>query len=174
MLPLTAFSQESPEVTWKEVDGISIPVPPPQIRKTIATMEKLGKDRTPEEEAEVTDRGFRYYFVMRGVTTRAQLQALDYLVNGNRKSARQAITSMLDTLKRTNFGHGSDLSRASGVMMMCGAIVYDWCYDQLKENEKQMFIDEFIRIAGWFSGTCCHAESPYTMNTLTCTNMQSP
>ena len=170
MLPLTAFSQESPEVTWKEVDGISIPVPPdvhprlyvqekdipelrerlenPQIRKTIATMEKLGKDRTPEEEAEVTDRGFRYYFVMRGVTTRAQLQALDYLVNGNRKSARQAITSMLDTLKRTNFGHGSDLSRASGVMMMCGAIVYDWCYDQLKENEKQMFIDEFIRIAG--------------------------
>ena len=163
-------AQERPQVTWEEVNGVTIPIPPdvhprlyiqekdipelkarlenPQIKKTIATMEKLAKDRTPEEEAEVTDRGFRYYFVMRGVTTRAQLQALDYLVNGNKKSARQAITSMLDTLKRTNFGHGSDLSRASGVMMMCGAIVYDWCYDQLKESEKQMFIEEFVRIAG--------------------------
>ena len=167
---IQATAQERPEVEWKEVDGVSIPVPPdvhprlylleqdipdlkvrlenPAVKKTIAAMEKLGKDRTAEEEAKATDRGFRYYFAMRGVTTRAQLQALDYLVNGNRKSARLAITSMLDTLKRTNFGHGSDLSRASGVMMMCGAIVYDWCYDQLKENEKKEFIDEFVRIAG--------------------------
>ena len=163
-------AQERPGVTWIKTGEVTVPVPPdvhprlyllekdipelrkrlgdPQIKKTLAAMEKLAKDRTPEEEAAVTDRGFRYYFQMRGVTTRAQLQALDYLVNGNRKSARAAITSMLDTLKRTEFGHGSDLSRASGVMMMCGAIVYDWCYDQLEEAEKQMFIDEFVRIAG--------------------------
>ena len=41
-----------------------------------------GKDRTPEEEAKVKDRGFRYYFEMRGVTSRVQVQALDYLVYG--------------------------------------------------------------------------------------------
>lgn len=42
-------------------------------------MKELGKDRTPDEEAAVTNRGFRYYYEMRGVTTRVQLQALDYL-----------------------------------------------------------------------------------------------
>lgn len=74
---------------------------------------------------------------MRGVTSRVQVQALDYLVYGDKKQARRAITSMLDSLQHTNFGTKQDLSRASGVMLMCGAMVYDWCYDQMKESERK-------------------------------------
>ena len=96
--------------------------------------------RTPEEEAKVTDWGFRYYAQMRGVTSEVQLQALDYLTKGDKKQARKAITSMLDTLRRTNFGTKNDLSRASGSMLMVGGMVYDWCYDQMKPKEREEYV----------------------------------
>lgn len=166
---LEAGAQKRDEVTWEKFEDITIPIPPsthprlyvrpanlpdlkkrmdhPQVKANLATLRKLGIDRTAEEEAKVTDRGFRYYFEMRGVTSRVQVQALDYLVYGDKKQARRAITSMLDSLQHTNFGTKQDLSRASGVMLMCGAMVYDWCYDQMKESEKKAYIESFIRIS---------------------------
>ena len=115
-----------PEVTWENMEGVTVPIPPqvhprlyvrsadlpdlkkrmehPHVKEVLATLNKLGKDRTPEEEAKVKDRGFRYYFEMRGVTSRVQVQALDYLVYGDKKQARSAITAMLDTLQNVNYG----------------------------------------------------------------------
>lgn len=170
ILSFAIQAQEKNEVIWEKIDDVTIPVPPKvhprlyllssdlpelrqrmnnsQIKKTLETMKKLGKDRTPEEEAKAPAKdGFRYYAEMRGVTTRVQLQALDYLVYGDKKQARKAITTMLDTLQNTNYGKKGDLSRASGSMLMCGAMVYDWCYDQMKEKEKKDYIKSFIRIA---------------------------
>ena len=158
------------EVIWQDMDGVNVPIPPqehprlylrasdipalkerlktPQAQQTLATLRQLSKDRTPEEEAAEPKHDFRYYYKMRGVTSRVQLQALDYLTNGNKRQARRAITAMLDTLRTTNFtNRGGDLTRASGAMLMVGAMVYDWCYDQMKEHEKQAYIQEFIRIA---------------------------
>lgn len=170
------YAQKGPgDARWEEVDGVTIPVPPaehprlyiraseipelearmkrPEGKAIVSQLKKAAVPRTPEEEAKETDRGFRYYAKMRGITSQVQLQALDYLVKGDRKQARAAITSMLDTLKRTNFGTVSDLSRASGAMLMVGGIVYDWCYDQMKPSERQEYIKEFVRIAGTME---CH------------------
>lgn len=158
------------KVEWKNVNGVEVPIPPtvhprlylrssdipelrerlknPEIKKTIAKIQKLGVDRTPEEEAKAPDRsGFRYYAEMRGVTSRVQLEALDYLLNKKKSVARKAIVAMLDTLRNTNYGKKGDLSRASGQMLMCGAMVYDWCYDQMKDSEKKAYINEFVRIS---------------------------
>lgn len=158
------------KVEWKKVNGVEIPIPPtvhprlylrssdipelrerlknPEIKKTIAKIQKLGKDRTPEEEAKAPDKsGFRYYAEMRGVTSRVQLEALDYLLNKKKSVARKAIVAMFDTLRNTNYGKKGDLSRASGQMLMCGAMVYDWCYDQMKDSEKKAYINEFVRIS---------------------------
>ena len=172
-LILSSFSlsaQELPkEVVWQKVEGVNVPIPPqthprlyvrssdlpvlkermktPQAQQTLSLMKELGKDRTPDEEAAVTNRGFRYYYEMRGVTTRVQLQALDYLLDGDKRLARRAITAMLDTLQRASFGTRSDMSRASGAMLITGAMVYDWCYDQMKSSEKQAYIKEFVRLA---------------------------
>lgn len=163
-------TQEHNEVTWQKVEGVTIPVPPqvhprlylraadipelqqrmkhPEIKETLKLMKRLGKDRTKKEEAKAPAKdGFRYYAEMRGLTTRAQLQALDYLVSGDKKQARKAITEMLDSLQHTDFGVKGDLSRASGSMLMVGAMVYDWCYDQMESSEKQAYIKEFVRIA---------------------------
>ncbi|MDL2211152.1 DUF4962 domain-containing protein [Bacteroides sp. OttesenSCG-928-M17] len=161
-------AQES-DVQWQKMDDVVVPIPPkvhprlyvrsshlpelkermkhPEVKKRLAALRKAGIDRTIEEQNANKDRGFRYYFEMRGVTSRVQIQALDYLLYGDKKKARAAITSMLDTLQRTNFGTKNDLSRASGAMLMCGAMVYDWCYDQMKPAERKGYIDEFVRIA---------------------------
>lgn len=158
------------KVEWKKVNGVEVPIPPsvhprlylrssdipelrerlknPEIQKTIAKIKKLGVDRTPEEEAKAPDRsGFRYYAENRGVTSRVQLEAMDYLLNKKKNVARKAIVAMLDTLRNTNYGKKGDLSRASGQMLMCGAMVYDWCYDQMKDSEKKAYINEFVRIS---------------------------
>ena len=157
------------------MDGVEVPLPPmehprlfvrtsdlsqlkekmahPSGKKIIKQLTKASLPRTPEEESKETDRGFRYYAKMRGVTSKVQLQALEYLVNGDANQARCAIVSMLDTLKRTDFGTKNDLSRASGSMMMIGGMVYDWCYDQMTDQERQEYINEFVRIAGTME---CH------------------
>lgn len=158
------------KVEWKKVNGVEVPIPPsvhprlylrssdipelrerlknPEIQKTIAKIKKLAVDRTPEEEAKAPDRsGFRYYAENRGVTSRVQLEAMDYLLNKKKSVARKAIVAMLDTLRNTNYDKKGDLSRASGQMLMCGAMVYDWCYDQMKDSEKKAYIAEFVRIS---------------------------
>ena len=170
ILGFNLSAQTRNTVEWRNVNGVEIPVPPsvhprlylrssdipglkerikhPEIVTTIKKMERLSKERTPEEEAKAPAKsGFRYYAEMRGVTSRVQLEALEYLTSGKKSVARKAITAMLDTLQNTNYGTKGDLSRASGSMLMCGAMVYDWCYDQMKESEKKAYINEFIRIA---------------------------
>ncbi len=73
---------------------------------------------------------------------------MEYLLTNNKKVGRKAITTVLDTLTTFSLPEGvNDIARASGRMMVAGAIVYDWCYDLLKENEKQQFITGFIRLA---------------------------
>lgn len=168
---VSAFSQDRDQkkAVWVDMNGVTVPLPPtehPRLfvrseeipalkermqhaegKKILRRLQKAAVPRTPAEEAEEKDRGFRYYAKMRGITSEVQLQALDYLVNGNADQARKAIISMLDTLKRTNFGTKKDLSRASGAMLMVGGMIYDWCYDQMKPEERQEYIKEFIRIA---------------------------
>lgn len=163
------------EVVWANLDGTMVPLPPtehprvflrrkdipelmeklntPDGRSIIRRIEKAAIPRTPEEEAAVTDHGYRYYAQMRGVTSEVQLQALDHLLYDDMMLGRKAIKSMLDTLKTTNFGTKNDLSRASGSMLMVGAMVYDWCYDVMTPSEKEQYIKEFVRIAGTME---CH------------------
>ena len=177
IVSVAALAQERDQkkVVWVEMDGVSVPLPPkehPRVfvrseeipalkvkmqtkagKKILRKLSEAAVPRTQEEDAAEKDRGFRYYAKMRGVTSKVQLQALEYLVNGDAEQARQAITSMLDTLKTTNFGTQNDLSRASGCMLMVGGMIYDWCYDQFTPEERQAYIDEFVRIAGTME---CH------------------
>ena len=132
----------------KDIPALKARIESPQGQKIMRALAKLGEDRTPAEEAAETDRGFRYYQKMRGLTSRVQLDALNYLVYGDEPAARRAISGMLDSLRHTCFGTQNDLSRASGIMLMVGAVVYDWCYDRFTPQERQQYIDEFVRIAG--------------------------
>ena len=170
LVSLAAMAQErhQTDVVWADMDGVTVPLPPkehPRVfvrsweipalkermaheagRKIISKLKKASVPRTPQEDAAEKDRGFRYYAKMRGLTSKVQLQALEYLVNGDEAQAREAIVSMLDTLKKTNFGTKNDLSRASGSMLLVGGMIYDWCYDRFTPEERQAYVNEFVRI----------------------------
>lgn len=130
-----------------DIPGFRARVESAEGQKIIRSLKKCATPRTAEEEAKEDKTGFRYYFRMRGLTSQAQLDAIDFLLYDDREAGRRAIDGMLDSLKRTNYGMRNDMSRASGAMLMVGGIVYDWCYPLLSDKEKKEFCTEFVRIA---------------------------
>lgn len=130
-----------------DIPGFRARVESPDGQKIIRALKKCATPRTPEEEAREDKSGYRYYFRMRGLTSQAQLDAIDFLVYDDRTAGRRAIEGMLDSLKRTKYGMRNDMSRASGAMLMVGGLVYDWCYPLLSNEEKDAFCKEFVRIA---------------------------
>ena len=167
-LSISAFSATHSDVEWREVDGVSIPIPPkehprlylrsgdipdikqrmndPALSKVWNDLQKMKADWKPEDIPEKID--FRFYFNQKGATVRAMLNALDYLVSKKEKKAREAIVEMLDTLERATFPQTKgDIARGIGLMMTSSAMVYDWCYDQLTDVEKERYITSIIRLA---------------------------
>jgi Heparinase II C-terminal domain/Heparinase II/III-like protein/Domain of unknown function (DUF4962) len=161
------FSQVQSDVVWKEVNGVSMPIPPkvhprlylrsqqvaelqarksnPALQKVWDELNKMQEDRKPEDNPEAKD--WRYYFDPKGLLTRTELKAMDYLVNKDHKLAREAIAMIMDTLERAEYPKVQDISRGIGRLMVTGSIVYDWCYDQLKPEEKMRFVKAFVRLA---------------------------
>ena len=163
--PLHLFSQMQSDVVWKDQNGVSIPIPPkvhprlylrpqhvadlparmknPVLKKVWDDLQKLQEDRKPSEMP--AEKESKYYSDPKGLLTRTELKALNYLVTKDKKLAREAIEMIIDTLERARYPHDiSDISRGTGRLMVTGAIVYDWCYDQLKPAEKTRFINAFI------------------------------
>lgn len=164
----TSYSQIQHDVNWKEVNGVSMPIPPkthprlylreqhipdlknrmndPELKKVWSDLIKMQEDWKPEDIPAVKD--YRYYFNQKGITVRAELKALNYLTSKDATLGREAITTIIDTLERATFDmKAGDISRGIGLFMVTGAIVYDWCYDQLKPEEKTRFVKAFVRLA---------------------------
>ena len=161
------FSQPKSEVVWKEINGVSMPIPPkvhprlylraenipdlsnrvndPALKKVWGELIKLQVDKTPTEIPENKD--WRFYFDTKGLLTRVELKALSHLMTGNAQDGRDAIEMIVDTLETAIYPNISDISRAIGRLMVSGAIVYDWCYGQLKPAEKTRFVNAFVRLA---------------------------
>ena len=100
---------------------------------------------TPMSEAQKAQLGNRQYYYNRGVSAKVQLQALDYLLHKDAEQARAAITATLDTLSRATFPSGELVG--AGMLLSTGALVYDWCYDQITSDEKTQFVEAFKRVA---------------------------
>jgi heparin/heparan-sulfate lyase len=165
-LSLSGYSQVK-DCEWENVDGVEIPIPPsehprlylrshhvPDLKKRLNDPEldgvwkkllKMQEDRKPHEIPE--EKGWRFYVEQKGLTVRSELNALRYLVDEDEELGREAITAVLDTMETASWPHTGDISRAVGRMMVTGAIVYDWCYDLLKKEEKERYVKAFLRLA---------------------------
>ena len=162
------FSQTKSNVEWKTVDGVLMPIPPknvhprlylraehvadlplrmkdPALKNVWNDLQKMQIDRRPDEAPAKKD--WRYYFETKGLLTRVELKAMDYLITGNKETGREAINMIIDTLETAVYPEISDISRAIGRLMSTGSIVYDWCYDQLTPVEKDRFVKAFVRLA---------------------------
>jgi hypothetical protein len=162
------IAQPKSDVVWKSIEGVMMPVPPqnvhprlylraenipelpkrmkePALKNVWSDLQKMKSDRTPEELPETKD--WRYYFETKGLLTRVELKAMDYLITGKQETGREAINMIIDTLETAVYPEINDISRAIGRLMITGSIVYDWCYDQLTPAEKDRFVKAFVRLA---------------------------
>ena len=151
---------------WREVDGVSIPVPPkerprlyirsehiPELQQRIddpitsqiwQQLQRMSED-VPSADAV---RDWRFFTQQRGDSVKAEMDAVRYLITKDKSIARTAITTALELLQNTEYPpEVGDIARASGRTMVTGAIVYDWCYEHLTAKEKQDFIEQFVRLA---------------------------
>jgi len=84
----------------------------------------------------------------------AETKAFYYLMTGDKKIGREAIKLTADYLSHVEFGNILDITREMGRAIYSASEVYDWCYDLLTPEEKQIFYDNLMRLAddmeaGW-------------------------
>ncbi|MBV6323691.1 heparin/heparin-sulfate lyase HepB [Duganella violaceipulchra] len=82
------------------------------------------------------------------VLASVKAKALYYLLDGNQASGAQAVTMMTDFINTISFNVPDDDGRPRGDTILTTAIVYDWCYPLLSTEQRQLFIDKFVEIAG--------------------------
>lgn len=86
---------------------------------------------------------------------RIQAKALAYVLNDSDKAlADETIRLARDYLSTVSFSNGGDVTRQKGAVVTMGAIVYDWCYDRMTNEDKTYFIQRFKELAssmevGW-------------------------
>lgn len=79
-----------------------------------------------------------------------QCRAYVYLMGeADEKYGKETIAIMRDMFKTVKWNPGGSTSdtRPKGIFMATAAIVYDWCYDLLTEEDKRFFVDEIIKLA---------------------------
>ena len=81
-------------------------------------------------------------------------KAFYYLVTGDGKIGREAIGLARAYMTQVTFGNGQDICRKSGESIFSTALVYDWCYPLLTNEDKQVLRDRMLYYAvemeiGW-------------------------
>ncbi|WP_079913479.1 heparin/heparin-sulfate lyase HepB [Paenibacillus sp. 32352] len=77
-----------------------------------------------------------------------EANALLYLLQGDREAGLKAKQLALSSITKSFNPNFQDISREIGRLMLAGAIVYDWCYDLVTDEERTFFIGHFKRLAG--------------------------
>ncbi len=138
----------SGELQWKAVGGVRIPVPPSNRPRLYLRPEHVSELRARRDNAVLAPivQQLRH-LASRREQLKLEWDAVEYLIDGDRKSGRQTVEATLALLKKSELPDRNDACRVTGRIMVTGAIVYDWLYPLLTEDEKQEFIRELIRLA---------------------------
>src|SRR5690606_13995910 len=84
----------------------------------------------------------------------AEAKAFYYLMTGDKKIGREAIDLMVGYLSQVEFGNILDITREMGRAIFAASQVYDWSYQLLTPEEKQILDRNVMRLAsdmeiGW-------------------------
>jgi len=134
---------------WRETDGTRIPIPPAEHPRLYVRAEHVGQlaQRLQHPALAEAVKGLQN-LANRSAQFKIEWDALQYLVTRDAGLGRATIEAALPLLQKCELADRQDACRETGRMMVTGAIVYDWCYDQLTAAEKQAFIEELARLAG--------------------------
>lgn len=164
-ISLGLFAQQKPEIEWKLVDNISIPVPPAEHPRVYLRTQDIG-DLKLRVEHPVLKPVWEEMQKLAGenVQIRIEVDAVRYLLTGDKKLGKQTIALALKTLENAQYDLSiQDITRQIGRMMVTGSIVYDWCYPLLTPSQKAAFQEQLFRLArqlecgyppkmGWVTG----------------------
>ena len=82
------------------------------------------------------------------ILLKIQSRALMYVLGEvDDKHGRQTVEYMRNYIETVRFPNTQDITRSMGSTMLTGAMVYDWCYDLLTDDDKTCFIRRFKEIA---------------------------
>ena len=148
ILSVSLIAQEKEEISWKKIDTISIPIPPSEHPRVFLRKYDVSQlnARMKDEALLPTLEKLRVQ-ASNSIQIKIELDALQYLTTKDRLLGRNTIDSAIVLLKRTELPGRQDAARVTGRMMVTGAIVYDWIYELLTDQEKKDFITELIRLA---------------------------
>ena len=81
-------------------------------------------------------------------------KAFVYLMTGDERLGKEAVTLTRDYLAAVEFGNLLDITREIGRAIYAGARVYDWCYDLMSPADRESIRKNFMRLAddmeiGW-------------------------
>ena len=144
-LPLTVAGDE---IAWKEVTGVKVPVPPsdrPRLYLRPEHVRELAARRDNPVLSPVVERLVK--LARRREQFKLEWDAVEYLISGDRTLGRKTVEATLALLKKSELPDRNDACRVTGRMMVTGAIVYDWLYPLLTDEEKQGYARELIRLA---------------------------
>ncbi len=133
---------------WADVDGVKIPVPPPQHPRLYLRAEQVAQlpARLREPVLQTVVKRLET-MASKSAQYRIEWEALQYLVEPKTVDGPATIARALALLKRTELADRQDACRETGRMMVTGAIVYDWLYPLLTKEDKQAFVAELVRLA---------------------------
>ena len=146
--PAAVLLAATPALSWTNVEGTKIPVPPPGHPRLYLRAEHVAQLPVRLQEPVLQPVVKRLETTARrSPKGRIEWEALQYLVKPDPIEGRATIDRALALLKRIELADRQDACRETGRMMVTGAIVYDWLYPLLTAEDKQAFIAELVRLA---------------------------
>ncbi|GAA4443215.1 heparinase II/III family protein [Ravibacter arvi] len=84
----------------------------------------------------------------------AEAKAFYYLMTGDQKTGREAVTLIRNYISLVEFGNLLDITREIGRAIYTTSLVYDWCYDLLSTEDKLSLQKHLMRLSddmeiGW-------------------------
>ncbi|HOD82337.1 MAG: Heparin and heparin-sulfate lyase precursor [Planctomycetes bacterium ADurb.Bin126] len=143
-----AAGQAKP-IAWKDVRGVRLPVPPAEHPRLYLRASQVAALKARLEHPMLKPLAQRLAsMARRSDQYRVEWEALQYLVGGDREKGRATIEETLRLLRKAELPHRQDACRVTGRWMVTGAIVYDWLYPLLTDDQKRAFVRELVRLAG--------------------------
>ncbi len=136
------------QLQWQDAEGTRIPTPPaehPRLYLRAEHVPHLSQRLTAPALQPAVER--LQSQAKRSPQMKVEWDALQYLITRDAALGRATIAAALPLLQKCELADRQDACRATGRMMVTGAIVYDWCCSLLTAEQKQAFIKELIRLA---------------------------
>ena len=110
-------------------------------KRFYATADCQGDGRLPPSK-DATRGNYR-----QGLMETIDCNALLYVLNGDRVRGQRAVDMFMNVMSTLTFPERRDVTRAYGRTILCGSLVYDWCYDLLRDARRGEILDFLVQLA---------------------------